>query len=312
MRVVLVDPSRTATKFISRLLETRQHEVRCFADGREALAYIKSDQEVGALITSAEPLSISGLELCWETRLIASSHWPIYVIMMSSSQDQDKMIAALDHGADDFLNKSPMPEELFARLRAAERFVNMQRELIRLATTDSLTGMFNRRAFFERAKALCARAAAGEKLAAMMVDIDHFKRVNDTHGHDVGDAALCAVAHELMNERVLLGRLGGEEFALLLEGRSMADAVNMGERIRSNIEKLEIESGSVILQLTCSFGVSEWLRHDTIDRMLKRADMALYEAKLTGRNRVVAADHAMLTTNYDEVGRLVRSAAKSA
>src|SRR5262245_2049298 len=103
MRVVLVDPSRTTTKFISRLLEARHHDVRCFTDGREALQYIKADQSVDALITSAEPLSMTGLELCWETRLIATSHRPIYVIMMSSIQDHDMVIEALDHGADDFL-----------------------------------------------------------------------------------------------------------------------------------------------------------------------------------------------------------------
>src|ERR1700693_2564332 len=148
MRIVLVDPSRTAAKVVSRLLEARGHEVRVFADGREALAYIKSDLEVGALITTAEPLSISGLELCWETRLIATSQRSIYVIMMSSNDDDDQLTSALDHGADDFLSKPPVPKELYARLRAAERFETMQRELIRLATTDSLTGMVNRRAIF--------------------------------------------------------------------------------------------------------------------------------------------------------------------
>lgn len=312
MHVVLVDPSRTATKFISRLLEARQHEVRCFADGRVALQYIKSDPNVDALITSAEPLSITGLELCWETRLIASSHRPIYVIMMSSSQDHDMVIEALDHGADDFLSKTPVPEELFARLRAAERFVSMQRELIRLATTDSLTGMFNRRAFFDRAKELCARAKAGDLLAAVMIDIDHFKCVNDCYGHDVGDVALCAVAKELSIERGLLGRLGGEEFALLLDGCGMADAVATADRLRENIATRNIDGNGVNLTVTCSFGVSEWQSGDSIDQMLKRADMALYEAKLTGRNRVVAADHAMLTTNYNEASRPFRTALKRA
>lgn len=312
MHVVLVDPSRTATKFISRLLEARQHDVRCFADGREALAYIRAEQSVDALITSAEPLSMTGLELCWETRLIATSHRPIYVIMMSSTQDNHMVIEALDHGADDFLSKSPVPEELFARLRAAERFVTMQRELIRLATTDSLTGMFNRRAFFDKAKELCARAIAGDMLCAVMIDIDYFKRVNDSYGHDVGDIALCAVAKELSIERGLLGRLGGEEFALLLEKRSMTDAVAVADRLRGNIASLKIDGNGVALSVTCSFGVSDWQHGDTIDQMLKRADMALFEAKLTGRDRVVAADHAMLTTNYNEAGRPFRTALKRA
>jgi two-component system cell cycle response regulator len=99
MRIVLVDPSRTALKYVARLLEARNHEVRPFVDGREALAYTKSDPEVDALITSYELISTTGVELCWETRLIASSRRPIYVILMSSSQDRCKLIEALDFGA---------------------------------------------------------------------------------------------------------------------------------------------------------------------------------------------------------------------
>ena len=312
MRIVLVDPSRTAAKFVSRLLEARDYDVRVFADGYEALAFIKSDPEVGALITTAEPLSISGLELCWETRLVATSQRPIYVIMMSSNSDDDQLTAALDHGADDFLSKPPVPKDLYARLRAAERFGTMQRELIRLATTDSLTGMFNRRAFFEKAKVLGERAEAGEPLCAMMVDIDHFKCINDTHGHETGDRAICAVANELMVERALVGRIGGEEFAVLLDGRCMADAVGIAERRRAKFEELLIEAGAEPVKLTCSFGVSEWRLGDTIDRLLKRADMALYEAKTGGRNRVVAADSSLLAPTYSGSGSHIRAARKSA
>jgi two-component system, cell cycle response regulator len=312
MRIVLVDPSRTAAKFVIRLLEARQHDVRAFVDGREALAYIKSDPDVGALITTAEPLSISGLELCWETRLIATSHRPIYVILMSSSNDGAKLIAALDHGADDVVGKPPVAEELYARLRLAERIGAMQRELIRLATTDSLTGMFNRRAFFEKATALGEGANAGAPLCAAMVDIDHFKRINDAYGHEMGDNAICAVANELMRECALVGRLGGEEFALMLEGRSQADAVAIGERLRGKLAALPIKAGAETISLTCSFGISDWQRGDTIDSLLKRADMALYEAKMSGRNRVVAADNSLPMPTYSDAGSRVRAARKSA
>jgi two-component system, cell cycle response regulator len=312
MRIVLVDPSRTAAKFVCRLLEARNYDVRVFADGLEAISYIKSDVDVGAVITTAEPLSISGLELCWETRLIATSQRPIYVIMMSSNNDDDQLTAALDHGADDFLSKPPVPKELYARLRAAERFGTMQRELIRLATTDSLTGMFNRRAFFEKANVMAERAEAGEPLCAVMVDIDHFKRINDTHGHEVGDHALCAVAQTLMIERALVGRIGGEEFALLLDGRNLADAVGIADRRRAKLEELQIADGSEIVKLTCSFGVSEWRYGDTIDRLLKRADMALYEAKIGGRNRVIAADNSLLLSNYSDTDSHVRAPRKTA
>jgi len=163
MRVVVVDPSRTVLKFIARLLATRNHEVRAFVGAREALEYIGSDPAVGALITSDEllPMSdMSGIELCWEARLLATCRRPIYIILMSCDREQQKLIEALDSGADDFIGKPPVAEELYARLRSAERLAGMQQELLRLALTDPLTGVLNRRAFFESAGAVCARAHA--------------------------------------------------------------------------------------------------------------------------------------------------------
>jgi diguanylate cyclase (GGDEF)-like protein len=307
MRVVLVDPSAEAAAHVARLLEARHHEVRTFADGREALAYIQADTKVGAVITGTEPLAISGLELCWEVRLMATAQRPIYVILMAG-KDDDQMIVALDSGADDLLHTPLAPEELYARLRAAERLARMQSELIWLATTDSLTGMFNRRAFFDKAKELCARAEAGEPLAAIMVDVDHFKRINDVYGHKAGDEAICAVAQTLSIERTIVGRLGGEEFALLLHGRTIAEAVEIAEQLRATVAGLTI-GGAV---LTCSFGVSGWRAGDTIDPLLKRADMALYDAKIGGRNRVIAADHPAVAPTYSSAGRPIRAEAVGA
>ena len=218
MRVVVVDPSRTVLKFVTRMLESGGHEARPFVDGRAALVHIQSDPEVGALITSAELGSMSGLELCWETRLLAKGRRPIYIILMSANQERGSLVEALDSGADDFIGKPPIPEELHARLRAAGRLAAMQNDLIRLATTDPLTGMLNRRAFFERAADLHARADAGEPVSAIMFDIDHFKRINDSFGHDAGDETIRGVAQAAAIEGGIVGRLGGEEFALLLPG----------------------------------------------------------------------------------------------
>src|SRR6267154_1697746 len=182
MHVVVVDPSRTVLKAVSRLLAKDSHEVSTFVDGPEALAHIKSNPEASALITS--------VELCWETRLLSGRERAIYIIMMSSNSDQKHLVSALDSGADEFIGKPPAEEELYARLRSAERLVRMQRELIRLAMVDPLTGLFNRRAFFEKAHQAVARANESNKPAAIMFDVDHFKRVNDTYGHDVGDQVL--------------------------------------------------------------------------------------------------------------------------
>lgn len=311
MRVVLVEPSRTAADFVGQMLAARDHDVRAFADGREALAWVKSDSNVGAVITAPEPNSISGLEVCWETRLIAGNHRPIYVILMSASTSEDRLAVALDHGADDILNNPPTADELYARLRAAERFGNMQRELMRLAVTDSLTGMYNRRGFFEQAVQPCLRAAQGAPLCAIMADIDNFKQINDLYGHDAGDKAIFAVAHELMSGDWHAGRLGGEEFALLLDGRAMADAAKIADLLLRRIAALRIPVGDDRLSLTCSFGVSEWRAGDDIDALLKRADMALYEAKLAGRNRVLKAEHGFASHGYVGAGRSVRAVGRA-
>jgi two-component system, cell cycle response regulator len=302
-----LSPGRAAADFVVRMLSARNHQVRTFADGHEALACIKSDPDVDAVITAPEPHSISGLELCWETRLVAGRQRPIYVILMSTSPSEDRLALALDHGADDILNNPPAADELYARLRAAERFGHMQRELIRLAVTDSLTGMLNRRGFFEQALQPCGRAEKGTPLCAIMADIDYFKRINDEHGHDAGDKAIFAVAHELMSGSWHAGRLGGEEFALLLEGRNLAEAATIAERLRGRIAALRIPTGEDRLSLTCSFGVSQWRVGDSIDPLLKRADMALYEAKLTGRDRVVVAGDEFASPGYSSVGRPVRA-----
>lgn len=287
MRVVLVDPSRTMRLFVTRLLEVRGHEVKPFADGGEALACMRDDTEVDALITSVELDTISGLELCWETRVLAGRDRPIYVILMSSNIDKQNLGEALDAGADDFISKPPVPDELYARLRAAERLGAMQRELVRLASVDALTGLHNRRVFFELAASAHER---GDALTAIMLDIDHFKRINDVYGHDIGDQAIAAVAGIAASSGAMAGRLGGEEFAIMLEGRSLNDAAMLAERLREEIAALRFETPNGLMTLTCSFGVSERHAGDSIDVLLKRADIALYAAKTSGRNRVIAAD----------------------
>ena len=306
MRIVLVDPSRTVHRIVTQLIEQGQHEVRPFTDGREALEYIKTDPDVRALITSAEPISMPGANLCAEARALANGHRPLYILLMSSSDDQMILVKALDNGADDFIHKPPVAEELRARLRAADRVTLMQQELIQHATTDFLTGTLNRRAFFARAKEACAQAAAGKALSAIMIDIDHFKQVNDVHGHQAGDVVLRRIAKELLLSGNVVGRLGGEEFAVLV-ANPILDAIEVAEDLRLTISKLlfGVESGT--RSVTCSCGVAEWETGDTVDRLLKRADMALYEAKHQGRNRVVASDTYAISKSHEEWPGVARS-----
>jgi two-component system cell cycle response regulator len=308
MRIVLVDTSRTVLKCVARMLEAGSHEVVPFTDGHDALAYIKSHLDIEAVITSAELVSMTGIEMCWETRLLANSRRPIYIVLMSSNYDRIHLAEALDMGADDFIGKPPVAEELHARLRSAERFVSMQHELIRLATTDPLTGVCNRRSFFERAQDVCARAGEGAALSAIMLDIDHFKKINDVYGHAVGDEALRGVTREASIEGTIIGRLGGEEFAILLENVVLPHAVAFAEHLRLKLAALRFETEAKVMTLTCSFGVSEWEHGDTIDTLLKRADAALYEAKNGGRNRVVASNTIVSGARTDISNSVVRSA----
>jgi two-component system cell cycle response regulator len=308
MRVVVVDPSRTVLKAVSQLLANDGHEVITFVDGPDALAHIKSDPNVGALITSAELTNMSGLELCWETRLLSDHDRAIYIILMSSNADERQLINALDSGADEFIRKPPARDELYARLRSAERCVRMKGELIRLARTDPLTGALNRRAFFEKAQQACARADGSNRLTAIMLDVDHFKRVNDTYGHDVGDQVLRSIAREVPSGHTLVGRLGGEEFAILLEASSLEVGTEMAECLRAKMAALKFETPQGRLTLTCSFGVSEWEQGESIDRLLKRADGALYRAKSGGRNLVVVAEGFISATASPGGSGVVRSA----
>lgn len=163
-----------------------------------------------------------------------------------------------------------------------------------LATTDPLTGAMNRRAFTERAKEEYERARrAGYPVSVMIGDLDCFKRVNDTHGHAVGDLALkhfTAIVTELIRPGDVLGRIGGEEFAVLLPGSDAQAAATVAERIRSHLDasRVELPGGGEGLRLTVSIGVAGWMTGESLDSTLGYADDALYRAKEAGRNRVVA------------------------
>jgi diguanylate cyclase (GGDEF)-like protein len=165
----------------------------------------------------------------------------------------------------------------------------MQAVLAQQAITDPLTGALNRRGFFERAADLWKKAAPLTRISAILLDVDHFKSLNDKYGHAAGDDVLAAIANKWRELGHSVGRLGGEEFAVLLNC-ALDDASDAAETLRLAIEGLAIHTNGSTIFSTCSFGVAESEPGDTIDSLLRRADMALYEAKRQGRNRVVGAD----------------------
>ena len=299
MRIVLVDPSRAVQRAMTRLIEEGGHEVVAFADGLEALDGITQDDNVRALITSTQPLNISGIELCAAARKLSGTRRALHVILMSSTDDYYLAVTALDNGADDFIHKPPNPDELRARLRLADRVTAMKQQLIQHATTDPLTGLLNRRAFFDCATEMRQTAEAGKPLSAIMFDIDHFKRINDTYGHEVGDQVLAAVGAQAKMADGKAGRLGGEEFCVLASG-DVADALECAGELQRAIRALRFDHAGQGFAITCSFGIAEWETGDAIDRMLRRADMAMYEAKKSGRDRIIASDTFALTKGHDE------------
>ena len=303
MRIVLVDPSRAVQRVMTEVITEGGHEVVAFADGREALECIAGDGEVRALITSTQPFGMSGIELCAAARRLSGTRRALHVMLMSSTTDYYLAIEALDNGADDFIHKPPIPDELRARLRLADRVTAMKQQLIQYATTDALTGVLNRRAFFDSGAERCK---AGTPFAAVMFDIDHFKKVNDTYGHEAGDNVLKGVGGQLKLVDGVAGRLGGEEFCVLTDG-AVADAVECAEELQRTIRALRFNHDAEQFGITCSFGIAEWEHENTIDRLLRRADMAMYEAKQTGRDRIVASDTFVLTTRHDEWSEAARA-----
>jgi two-component system, cell cycle response regulator len=223
----------------------------------------------------------------------------IPVLLLSGEEDIHEKVRGLEAGASDYITKPFHEQELVARakvhlkLKQLQDRLKVQNEMLaQQSRTDQLTGVASRGHFMETFRRELQRARRySHTLAYVMVDIDHFKKINDEHGHQTGDAVLTAVATALqkeLRETDLVGRYGGEEFGLLLVQADAAGAKIVAERCRKNIEKLKVPP---VKQVTISLGIVSYPQHDAeaIDALIKLADAALYEAKRAGRNRVTSA-----------------------
>lgn len=285
MRVLLAEPTRIGRTIVSGMLAQEGYTLIPVDSAEAALEALQSDEEIDVLITAIEFATMSGLELCWEARLHADSGRPLYVIVLSSSREEAKLVEALDSGADDFINKPPNRNELLARLRSASRLIQAQRQLIRFANFDALTGLRNRRSFFEEVDRI---RDVDTVRTVVMLDIDYFKQVNDRYGHDAGDDVLREVGARLVRADRGFARLGGEEFAVLIAGDA-AWGGDLAELVRNVIASTPVETCAGPLAITVSIGVAERWPGTEFDQAMKNADIALYASKSAGRNRVTVS-----------------------
>ena len=239
---------------------------------------------------------MSGVELCWEARLVATCRRPIYVLMMSSQYDQRSLIEALELRRRRFHRQAASGR---GALCAAPR---RRADSLHAARVDparhhrSLDRIEQSPRFLRaRDGSLRARGSPDGSLSAIILDIDNFKHINDSYGHETGDEAICCCARAAFLTEAVVGRLGGDEFALLLEDRTLPQAIEIAENLRTRLAAQPFDTGKDRITLTWSVGVGEGRPGDSVDQILARADAALYDAKLGGRNRVVGAHAGILT-----------------
>ncbi|RUQ68138.1 diguanylate cyclase [Azospirillum doebereinerae] len=290
MRVLIADDTIVTRMMVSSWVRDMGYEPILAQDGAEALEIAFRDGFDIAVIDWEMP-RLTGMEVIRQLKEHPRTAYG-HLILVTGRSDQNSLIQALDGGADDFIRKPLVPAELVARVRAGARIVELRNRIIRLAETDPLTGAANRRSFLERAEAAAADTERRQRsLSVLLLDIDHFKSVNDTRGHAGGDEALKRLVEccgMVLRPNDLLGRFGGEEFVVLLPETNAYVAVGIADRLRQAIEAMTVEHAPEPFRITASIGVSG-VGADGIDAALRRADDALYAAKKAGRNRVELA-----------------------
>jgi two-component system chemotaxis response regulator CheY len=293
MKILIAEDDPISRRILEANLLEWGYEVMVASDGGEAWEIIQQPESPSLIISDWMMPRMDGLALCRKICGMEKSEY-IYFIILTAKGEKKDIIEGLEAGADDFLAKPFNPEELKYRIRIGERIINLERRIMELANTDPLTGLLNRRAFMERMGPEMSRAQRDKKpLSLILTDIDHFKSVNDTHGHQAGDLVLQRFGGQLTTSARpydFVGRYGGEEFVVCLPGADGRQADSVAERMRRQIEDMEImlPDDSRSIRITASFGTAfysiEFGEH--IDLLIKRADDALYLAKNKGRNCV--------------------------
>ncbi|MBK8594572.1 MAG: diguanylate cyclase [Holophagales bacterium] len=298
-RVLVVDDDPLSRRILEQALGRSGYDVETASDGQEALAKVRSHRP-DVVVTDWQMPRMDGLTLC---RILKGSDETrfTHVLMMSARGETDAKVTSLENGVDDYLVKPFDPVELTARVKVGLRLQKALRDLAakneileKLALTDALTGLANRRAFLDALEAELSRVGRHDHPASLLfLDLDEFKRVNDTHGHAVGDEILAAFSQVLSRgcrRGDLAARIGGDEFAVLLPTTGRVAAALVAERIRRATESIPL-GRNLEVPVTVSVGVAstEDLPEPAEPAgLLSRADAAVYRAKAGGRNRVAA------------------------
>ncbi|MGB6198529.1 MAG: diguanylate cyclase [Candidatus Acidiferrales bacterium] len=301
MKILVADDDAVSRELTVRLLQKRNYEVISAADGRAALEILRGEGAPRlALLDWMMPL-VDGPEVCRELRLNPGGAY-IYLVLLTSKRDKQHVVEGLESGADDYLTKPFDFEELMARLRAGTRVLDLEDNLVRArdvlrfkASHDALTGVWNRGAVLELLQREVWRTEReGGSLAVMLVDLDHFKAVNDTLGHVSGDDVLRETARRItqaVRSYDLVGRYGGEEFLVLLPGCDRNAAEERALKLSQAVAGSPIETTGGQTRMTLSAGVISTADAPGSDplALLRAADAALYRAKAGGRNRIEVA-----------------------
>jgi two-component system, cell cycle response regulator len=301
VQVLVADDDVVFRLFLVRSLERWGYEVCACADGDAALEALRGEAGPKLALLDWEMPGKNGDEVCRAVRQWTTQRYP-YLILLTAKDRHDGAAPGLESGADDYLNKPFDPPELKARLLAGRRILDLQdqlitaREALRVqAFQDGLTGIWNRRAIMEELERELNRAERdGSPVSVVMVDLDHFKQINDRHGHQAGDEVLREAARRMTHAKRpydAIGRYGGEEFLLVLPGCDENGGALVAERMRKRVAARPIEHGDRQIAVTASLGVAAYPSSEALDMasLLGAADRALYRAKSRGRDRVESA-----------------------
>jgi len=301
MKILLADDEPIARTMLEHWLVGWGYKVTLARDGEAALEALKADPELRLLVVDWVMPKKDGIEVCKTIRSGPQEPY-VYVVLLTAKDDKSDIIAGLDAGADDYLVKPCNPLELKVRLRAGRRVLELQEQLVKArealrfeAMHDSLTGLLNRGAVLEQLnKELLRAARRGAPVSVLMGDLDHFKNINDTHGHAAGDAVLREAARRLkagVRAYDSIGRIGGEEFVAVLPECDAKTGFSVAMRLCKSLAESPTRTAGGPIGATISIGVAATDQFGSMrsDELMHAADSALYRAKHAGRARALLA-----------------------